>query len=369
VTVVPTDLGRRSPPVPPPARVRAARPPFPSRSLRRAVPIGTGVALVGVAIYVIVGLLGFYGVGTLKTPLAFVLAAAVGAALSVGVVAARWLDPKWAGRILTWAVWKSVLQAVLAVFGGVVFLIGLGRLGIYRLGFAESQIPALLKGFYTSLEVVAVIIPLGFVLGFLVGWARTTGSLILRGFAAYYVDFFRSMPPIALIFFASLAAALALRNSGIDPYTAYLITQWVGVVALAFHTGAYQAEIMRAGILSVPAGQTEAADAVGISRIRTMFVVTLPQAFRISLPPLGNEFSSVIKDTSLLSVIGWFELSGTALNLVSEAGRPPESYLYGSIVIWVEAAFLYFVLTYIVTRTVRVVEDLFKVPGLEAAHL
>jgi polar amino acid transport system permease protein len=285
------------------------------------------------------------------------------------VVVARWLDPKWAGRILTWKVWKSVLQGVLATYGGIVFLIELGRLGLYRLAFAESQMPTLLGGFYLSLEIVAVIIPLGFVLGFLVGWARTTGSLILRGFAAYYVDFFRSMPPIALIFFANLAAAIALLNSGIDPYTRFLIAEWVAVIALAFHTGAYQAEIMRAGILSVPAGQTEAADAVGISRIRTMFVVVLPQAFRISLPPLGNEFSSVIKDTSLLFVVGWYELSGTAYSLVAEALRPPASYLYGAIVIWVEAAFLYFVVTYLVTRTVRVVEDLFKVPGLEAAHL
>ena len=141
-------------------------------------------------------------------------------------------------------------------------------------------------------------------------------------------------------------------------------------MALTFHTSAYQAEIMRAGILSVPSGQTEAADAVGISRVRSMFVVTLPQAFRISLPALGNEFSSVIKDTSLLYVIGWYELSGTAFSLLPSTLVGRGSYpIIGSLVIWIIAAFLYFAVTFLVTRTVRVVEDLFKVPGLEVARL
>jgi ABC-type amino acid transport system permease subunit len=172
------------------------------------------------------------------------------------------------------------------------------------------------------------------------------------------------MPPIALIFFASLIGALELRGSNFNPYEVHTITLWLGVIALGFHTAAYQAEIVRAGILSVPSGQTEAADAVGISRIRSMFVVVLPQAFRLSLPALGNEFSSSIKDTSLLSVIGWLELSGMAMVQVSLAFK---TYLYGSLVIWFEAAFLYFVVTYIVTRAVRAVEDVYKVPGLEVA--
>jgi len=130
--------------------------------------------------------------------------------------------------------------------------------------------------------------------------------------------------------------------------------------------GSVTTNIVRAGILSVPTGQTEAADAVGLSRLRTMFVVTLPQAFRLSLPALGNEFSSSIKDTSLLNAIGWMELSGWSLQEVSYTYK--YHYLYGSLVIWFEAAFLYFVLTYIVTRLVRGIEDLYKVPGLEVAR-
>jgi len=268
-------------------------------------------------------------------------------------------------RLLTWKTWAPVVYGAAGTIGGILFLLELGYLHVYRLPFALSQVNPLLSGFYLTLEVVVTILTFGFGLGFLIGWARTTRFIFLRGLGSIYVDFFRSMPPIALIFFASLIGAIELKGSNINPYEVHNITLWLGVVALALHTAAYQAEIVRAGILSVPTGQTEAADAVGISRFRSMFVVVLPQAFRLSLPALGNEFSSSIKDTSLLSVIGWLELSGIAFVQTSLAFK---TYLYGSLVIWIMSGFLYFVVTYIVTRTVRGVEDLYKVPGLEVAR-
>jgi len=337
-----------------------------ARDLWLPALFGAATAVGSLLLYLGVGFAGFYGVGPLATWPAVVASSGVGFSLGLLVSWSRLHHPRVANRIFTWKAWSSIVLGVLGTYWAVVFLIGLGRLGLYRLSFAESQVPALLGGFYVSLEVVGVIIPLGFGIGFLIGWARTTRVLILRGLAAYYVDFFRSLPPIALIFFASLLGALALNNTTINPYLVHDITLWLGVVALAFHTAAYQAEIVRAGILSVPAGQTEASDSVGISKLRSMFVVVLPQAFRISLPALGNEFSSAIKDTSLLSVIGWFELSGVAYSQVSQAGFV---YLRGSLVIWFEVAMLYFVLTYLVTRVVRVIEDLFKVPGLEVTRL
>jgi len=268
-------------------------------------------------------------------------------------------------RYLTWRYIGPIVYGVVGTICGILFLIELGELRVYNLSYALSQINPLITGFWVSLEVVCVILPVGFALGFMIGWARTTRFLILRGLGSVYVDFFRSMPPIALIVFASLIGALELKSAGLNPFAVHNISLWLGVFALAFHTAAYQAEIVRAGILSVPTGQTEAADAMGISRLRSMFVVVLPQAFRLSLPALGNEFSSSIKDTSLLFAIGWFELSGTAFIQSSLAWSV---YFYGSLVIWIEVAFLYFLLTYIVTRTVRGIEDLYKVPGLEVAH-
>ncbi len=288
-----------------------------------------------------------------------------GAPSSAGVLPG--LGRRVGRRVRAWDFWARIVYGLCGAVAGFLFLYELGVLGVYRLSYALTILPALLDGFYTSLEIVAVVIPMGFVIGFLVGWARTTKFVLLRGLGGVYVDFFRSMPPIALILFASLIGALELKGSNLNPYAIRNITLWVGALALGFHTAAYQAEIVRAGILSVPSGQTDAADAVGISRTRSMFTVTLPQAFRVSLPALGNEFSSVIKDTSLLSVIGWLELSGAGQAQAAEAVQSYH-YLYGALVGWIEVAFLYFILTYLVTRTVRGVEDLFRVPGLEAAR-
>lgn len=212
-----------------------------------------------------------------------------------------------------------------------------------------------------------MVIPLGFVLGLFFGWARTTQSAFLNGLGATYVEFFRGMPPIALIFFFNIIAVISIQQITGDPFIARSLSLWAGAVALALHSGSYQTEIIRAGILSVPTGQLEAADSLGMSRWHSFFRVVLPQAFRVSLPALGNELSSVIKDTSLLNVIGWMDLSGVGNILVPKGQRlqGPLAPLY----IWIEVAILYFVITFIVSRLVRAIENTFKVPGLEAAEL
>jgi His/Glu/Gln/Arg/opine family amino acid ABC transporter permease subunit len=255
----------------------------------------------------------------------------------------------------------AVPVAVLATLDAVLYL---GALGYYNVHFALKILPSLWLGLRVSVEIIAAVIPVGFAIGFLVGWARTTNSIVLRGFAGIYVDFFRSMPPIVLIAFAYLIGLIALKPVISDYFLRQSLALWLAVGALALHTAAYQAEIIRAGILSVPAGQSEAADALGMSRGRSMFLVVLPQAFRVSLPALGNEFSSVLKDTSLLSVIGWLELSGIGFIDVNAALLQS---LTGPFYVWVEIAILYFVLTYSINFVVRLVEDASRVPGLEVA--
>ena len=257
--------------------------------------------------------------------------------------------------------WGVGIAGAIGAFG---FLIFLGSEGLYNLNYAAFLLGPLAQGFFVTIELVAVVIPLGFTLGFLFGWARTTDSVLLRGLGAVYVDFFRSMPPLVLIFFSSLISALALLQLTRDPFIIRAASLWFGAIALAFHSGSYQAEIIRAGILSVPTGQLEAADSIGLGRWQTMFRIVLPQAFRVSLPALGNEFASVIKDTSLLNVIGWVELAQIAIIQVRGVVGTPAVF-----VAWIEAALLYFVLTFVVTRTVRAIENNYKVPGLEAAEL
>ena len=118
-------------------------------------------------------------------------------------------------------------------------------------------------------------------------------------------------------------------------------------------------------VQAVPNGAT----AIEVARTGpsgTMFRVTLPQAFRVSLPPLGNEFASVIKDTSLLNIIGWLDLAQIGLLQVPAALKADFNLVF---IIWIEIAMLYFVLTFVVTKAVRFVENAYKVPGLEAAEL
>jgi len=243
----------------------------------------------------------------------------------------------------------------------------IGTLGYYDLTYATSIFPNLLDGMQITLELIALVIPLGFLMGLIFGWARTTQSPFLNGLGAAYVEFFRGMPPIVLIFFSNLIATITIRQLVGDPFVARAFSLWAGAVALALHSGAYQAEIIRAGILSVPTGQLEAAEAMGLTRLQSLLRIILPQAFRVSLPALGNELSSVIKDTSLLNVIGWLDLSGIGLILVPQ-GLQTQG-LQAALYIWIEVAILYFVITFIVSRSVRTIENAFKVPGLEAAEL
>ncbi len=245
-------------------------------------------------------------------------------------------------------------------------VVWLGDLGFYNLPYAENLLPTLAKGLVVTLQLNAVVIPLGFTLGFFLGWARTTKSKLMRGIGAVYVEIFRGLPPIVLIFFSFLISTLAIAKATANPFIARDVSLWLGAVALSFHSGAYQTEIVRAGIFSVPAGQIEAAESIGMTQRQTMFLVTLPQAFRVSLPALGNEFASVIKDTSLLNVIGWLELGQIGILQASSAIRVDFNLVF---IVWVEIALLYFVITFVVIRAVRLIENHFKVPGLEAAEL
>ncbi len=262
--------------------------------------------------------------------------------------------------VLRWA------AVALASFATLDVVLALGAEGLYNVRYAISIVPSLVSGFYLTVELIGVVIPFGFTVGFFLGWARTSRSVVLRGFAALYVDFFRSISPIVLIAFAFLVGLVALKGLIQDYFLLHSLALWLGAIALALHTAAYQAEIIRAGILSVPTGQTEAADAIGLSRLRSMFRIVLPQAFRVSLPALGNEFSSVIKDTSLLSTIGWLELSGIGLVQIYASLRVSP---LAPILVWLEIGVLYFVVTSLLNSAVRSVENAFKVPGLEAAHL
>jgi polar amino acid transport system permease protein len=143
----------------------------------------------------------------------------------------------------------------------------------------------------------------------------------------------------------------------------------VAAIALAFHSGAYQAEIFRAGFQSVPRGQVDAALAIGMRPSQTMQHVVFPQALRLSLPPLGNELAAVIKDTSLLAILGALDLFGVSLDFIQAVFLQPGASVFWLITMWTAVALAYFVMTTAVSQLLLFFERKYHVRGLEGVSV
>ena len=147
---------------------------------------------------------------------------------------------------------------------------------------------------------------------------RTSKSSLARGLATAFAEFFRNTPPLVWIYFFFFA----LLGVGIK-----LPAIVAGTLALVFYQGAIAIEILRAGIEAVPQGQVEAASALGLTPLEQFFSIVLPQAFRISLPALGNNLISLLKNTSLISAIGTIEITGVANDIIAIKLSSAELYL------------------------------------------
>jgi polar amino acid transport system permease protein len=162
---------------------------------------------------------------------------------------------------------------------------------------------------------------IGVVLGIVLAVMRLSPNPIVSGAAWAYIWFFRGTPVLVqVLFWFNLPAVIHSLSLGVpfgpswfhtDPKT--IITQFgAALLGLGLNEAAYMAEIARAGIISVDEGQTEAAQALGMTRLLTMRRIVLPQAMRVIIPPTGNETISMLKTTSIVSVIGYAELTFTA---------------------------------------------------------
>lgn len=227
--------------------------------------------------------------------------------------------------------------------------------------FGRGLNSPLAAGFFATLYFTAIIVPIGVVVGFFWGWARSTRYRFLSWPTTVMVEFLRGVPPLILVIFAFLFGGAIVGRSG-DQFQAGL---GLAAVAIGFHTAAYQSEIFRAGFQSVPHGQVEAAHAVGMSGAQTMRHIVLPQAMRLSLPPLGNEFANTIKDTSLLAAIGATELFAQGLEFSQVVVL--RGLLSWWLLIWITVGAMYFVLTFAVTRGLRALERRLRVPGVQGA--
>ena len=196
---------------------------------------------------------------------------------------------------------------------------------------------------------------LGLLLGFPIAFAQVYGSRLLRWLCRGYEQFFRGIPALVLIliFHSGLARSFHIL---LPTFTSALI-------ALGLRSSAYQSQIFRGAIQSVSSGQMIAARSIGMSRYQAIRYVILPQAFRLSIPPWTNEFSSVLKDTSLASAIGVMELMKKTTLLM-----PTIQYREGArwiLLLLIIAALVYLVLTYAGNWGLGRLENRLRLPGFE----
>lgn len=209
-----------------------------------------------------------------------------------------------------------------------------------NLSIITENLPLLLKGAGITLEITALSVGLGLLIGMIVGVAKLSSIRPVRYLASIYVDFIRGTPLLVQIFLVYFALP-QLLGTRIDPFVA-------AVAACSINSGAYVAEIFRGGIQSIDAGQMEASRALGLSWFQAMRFVIMPQAFKRIIPPLGNEFIAMLKDSSLVSVIGFEELTRTGQLIISRT--------YAAFEIWIVVAILYLIMTLAISRFVALLE-------------
>jgi polar amino acid transport system permease protein len=208
--------------------------------------------------------------------------------------------------------------------------------------FMIEWFPFLLGGVPLTLLISVLGIMLAIPLALVAALARLSRNPLLNGVSGFYISFCRGTPLIVQVFFIYLALPQLARYAP-EPFSQLLILGSVtsGVLALGICYGAYMAEIFRAGILSVGHGQREAAHALGMTGMQTTRRIVLPQAVRVIIPPTGNEFIAMLKDSSLVGIVGTQELFYRASNI----GRQ----YFHSLETLVVAALLYWIMTGILT--------------------
>lgn len=202
----------------------------------------------------------------------------------------------------------------------------------------------LLQGAKLTLQVSFFGVLAGLIIGSFMGLFRISDNIILKTVSGVYVEVIRGTPLLVQIIFLYFG----LYEIGIR-----LPALTAGVIALSINSGAYIAEIVRAGIQSIDKGQMEAARSLGMSYIQAMRFIILPQAFRRIIPPLVNEFIILIKDSSLLSVIGIVELT--------RVGQLVRAKTFNTFFILTAVAAMYFVMTFTLSKLLGYIERRWKI--------
>jgi polar amino acid transport system permease protein len=192
--------------------------------------------------------------------------------------------------------------------------------------FMAHYLPFIMAGAWITLRVSALSIALAVVLALLGALGRLSRNPLANGISSFYISLIRGTPLLVQIFIWYLG----LPRLGI-----VLEGELAGILALGVNYGAYMTEIFRAGIQAIGKGQHEAAAALGMSRGQTLRRIVLPQAFRIVIPPIGNEFIAMMKDSSLVSVMSIWELTYRAQKIGRQNFRNMETFLIAATFYWI----------------------------------
>lgn len=180
-----------------------------------------------------------------------------------------------------------------------------------------STYPTFLKAVVMTLQLTLTSLLLGSIIGLLFAFFRISNNKILNSIAHVYIAIIRGTPLIVqiMILYFGITSVVVLSSF------------WAGAIALAIHNGAYITEIFRGSIQAVDRGQLEAARSLGMSYPLAMRRIILPQAFRLSVPPLGNQFIIGLKDSSLVAYVGMSELWGSGLSIAAGNFKQLETYI------------------------------------------
>lgn len=222
------------------------------------------------------------------------------------------------------------------------------RANFWTPGLSDNWRDLILTGARNTIVYTAIAFVLGLAFALLLALMRISDVAGYRWIATAYIELFRGLPALVTIFLMAFAVPIAFqwRPPG--------GTSGAGVIGLVMVAAAYMAETLRAGIQAVPKGQAEAARSLGMSTTRAMVHIVIPQAFRIIIPPLTNEFVLLLKDTSLLSIVGATvsqrELTNTARDFLTSGATA------GTGTSLIQVALLYLIITLPLTRVVAWLE-------------
>ena len=210
-----------------------------------------------------------------------------------------------------------------------------------------ENFPYIIGGVWVTLTVVAGALTMGLIIGLFLSVAQVYGNRVIRRLVGVYVWFFRGIPLLVLLFlfYFGILAALQIELS---PFI-------VSIIILGLISSAYQSQIIRGAILSLPEGQLKAARAIGMSDLKAIVFIILPQSLRLAIPGWTNEYTIIMKDSAITYALGVTEILTRARHAAERT--------YQHFWIYILAGFIFLALTYVGTKLLQIIEEKVAIAG------